>query len=122
MSASRARPAPRSWWRSTAATTHTKDRTFDFPAAQLGISPDTTIILVAGEADDVCSARQSADAADALEAAGYDTTLVTIAEANHYNSIFHDVVDGRWVTASDHPAGEQTVQTILDAIRAARTP
>jgi dienelactone hydrolase len=97
-------------------------RTFDFPAAQLGISPDTTLILLAGEADDVCPAWQSHDAARALEAAGHDVTLMTIAGANHYHAIFHDLVDGRWVTASDAAAGDQTVQIILDAIRAGAAP
>jgi dienelactone hydrolase len=91
---------------------------YSFPPHRLRTG-DATMVLVSGEADDVCPTWQSRKAARALEAAGRDTMLVTIPGANHYNPVFHDVVNGRHVTVPDEPAGVQTVQTVLHAIHEA---
>ena len=79
-----------------------------------------SVVLVAGEDDTICAAWQSRDARTVLEEAGYDVELVEIADANHFTVIFHDVVDDEWLTVSDDPAGQEVVQTILDAIAAAQ--
>lgn len=92
--------------------------TYAFPPSRLRAG-DASMVLVSGEADEVCPTWQSRRAARALEASGHDTTLVTIPGANHDNPVFHDVVNGRRVTVPDHPGGVQTVQAVLDAIHAA---
>jgi acetyl esterase/lipase len=82
--------------------------THPFPVARLGIG-DARLLLVSGEADDVCPTWESRRAARALRAAGHDTTLVRIPKANHHT-----------VRVVDAAAGRQTVRAILDAIRAAQ--
>jgi dienelactone hydrolase len=74
------------------------------------------LTLIAGEKDTTCAARQSDDAAAQLRSAGYDVQLLTLAGANHYAPVFHNLVDGQWRVIADDPAGEQTVTAILDAI------
>jgi dienelactone hydrolase len=79
------------------------------------------VILVAGENDTVCEPRQSQDATAALQSAGYDARLVEIPNANHFSVIFHDLVDDEWITLpEDDPVGTEVVQTILEAIEAAK--
>jgi hypothetical protein len=46
---------------------------------------------------------------------------VILEGANHYAPVFHDVVDGEWVVDADDPAGERTVDVILDAIASAQS-
>ena len=53
-----------------------------------------------------------------LRSAGYDVDLVMIQGASHYAPVFHDLQDGQFVVVADDPAGEQTVEVILDAIAA----
>jgi dienelactone hydrolase len=79
---------------------------------------DAEVVLVAGEEDTTCAAWQSEDAAAEMRPAGYDVDLVMLEGANHYAPVFHDVVDGEFVVVSDEPAGEQTLQVILDAVAA----
>ncbi len=81
---------------------------------------DARLVLVAGEKDTTCAAWQSKKAAAELRSAGYDVGLVTLEGASHYAPVFHDLQDGRWVVVADDPAGEQTVQVILDALAAKR--
>jgi predicted esterase len=81
---------------------------------------DAALVLVAGENDPVCAAWQSEDAANALEAMGYDAAFVEIPNANHFSVIFHDLVDDEWLAAPEEPAGHAVVDVILDAIDAAR--
>ena len=90
-----------------------------FPVGMLD-RRDAKVLLVAAEADQTCPAWQSSKAAGALKDAGFDTSLVTIAGANHYAPVFHDVVDGEWVTVPNASAGQTTVQAVLDAIRSTR--
>jgi alpha-beta hydrolase superfamily lysophospholipase len=93
---------------------------FDFdPNTPLWTNHETDLVLVAGDNDDLCAAWQSNDAAAALQSAGYEVNLVEIADANHFTLIFHDLVNDEWVTLADEPAGQETVQAILDAIAAA---
>lgn len=77
---------------------------------------DADVVLLAGDADTICAAWQSEDAADALGAAGFDVDVIILEEANHFAPIFHDEVDDEWITVPDDPAGEQAVDVILDAI------
>ena len=91
---------------------------YAFPPNRLRAG-DASMVLVSGEADDVCPTWQSRRAARALEASGHQTTLVTIPGANHYNPVFHDDVNGRHVTVPDDPGGVQTVQAVLHAIHEA---
>jgi acetyl esterase/lipase len=84
-------------------------------------NPDADLVLVVGADDKVCEPWQSRDATAALQAAGYNAKLVEIDGANHLTVIFHDFIDGEWLTLPDHPAGMAVVQTILDAIDDARS-
>jgi predicted esterase len=97
-----------------------KDLTYEFPIELLD-HKDAHVVLLSGQKDDVCAPWQSTRVAKELDAAGYDTTLIPIPDANHYQPIFHDLVGGRWVTEPDNPAGKKTVQAVLDAIRAAES-
>jgi alpha-beta hydrolase superfamily lysophospholipase len=84
-------------------------------------NPDADLVLVVGEDDTLCPAWQSEAATEALRSAGYEAKLVVIPGGNHFNVIFHDVIDGQWVLLPDGPAGKRVVQEILDAISAARS-
>ena len=65
-----------------------------------------------------CAAWQSQDAADELGWASYDVDLVMLDGANHYAPVLHDLRDGESVAVADDPAGERTVEVILEAIPA----
>lgn len=82
---------------------------------------DADVHLVAGEKDSTCAAWQSEDAEVDLRELGYDVDLVILEGANHYAPVFHDLVDGEWVVDGDDPAGERTVEVILDAIASAQS-
>ncbi|GEM_PF-5850181 len=73
-------------------------------------------MLVAGEEDTTCGPWQTEDMAAELRAAGYDPDVVILEGASHYAPVFHDLVDGQSVVAPDDPAGERTVDVILNAI------
>lgn len=96
-------------------------RAFPFdPEAYDFTYDESELVLIVGTEDDVCEPWQSEDAATALEDGGFDTSLVTISDGNHFTVIFHDLVGGEWLTLPDDPAGMTAVQTILDAIEAAQ--
>jgi alpha-beta hydrolase superfamily lysophospholipase len=92
---------------------------------------EADLVLITGTDDDICEMWQSEDAAEALRSAGYTVDLVTIADADHMTLIFHDLADGALadgaladdevVTVPDNPVGDQVVQTILGAIKAAKS-
>lgn len=42
----------------------------------------------------------------------------TIPGATHWAPIFHDESNGEWVAVPEDPVGQQTVETIIDAIEA----
>lgn len=79
-------------------------------------SLDTPIVLIGGSRDQTCPAQQSEAAATALRAAGHDASFVAIEGAGHFNLIFHDIVDGKFVTSADDPAGTAVVRVIVDAV------
>jgi alpha-beta hydrolase superfamily lysophospholipase len=81
----------------------------------------TPVTLIAGEDDRTCEAWQSEDAATALEAAGYDTTLVVIPGGTHGTPLFLDDSQEPWVPVpTDDPGGQQAVAATLNAIDAAQ--
>ncbi len=82
---------------------------------------DADLVLVVGTEDEVCEPWQSRDATEALQAVGYNAKLVEIDGADHFTVIYKDLVDGEVLTIPDAPAGDEVVQTILDAIDAARS-
>ncbi|HEU4356205.1 MAG TPA: alpha/beta hydrolase [Actinomycetota bacterium] len=85
--------------------------------ASLG-NEDANVVLVGGEDDTNCAASQTEDLAAELRASGYDPEVVMLEGANHYAPVFHDLVDGNWTVVPDEPAGQQTVEVVLDAIAA----
>jgi acetyl esterase/lipase len=91
-----------------------KNLTFSF-STDVG-TRDVKLVLITGQADDVCATWQSQKAAKALTAAGYDTTLVSIPGANHYTPMFHNFDHGKWITVLQDPAGQTTVGATLHAI------
>ena len=92
---------------------------FDFPVDRLD-NKTVPIFLVSGQRDDVCAPWQSQKVFNALETAGFHATVTSLPGANHYRPMFHDLVDGTLTTNSSDPAGEKTVETILDAVHRAR--
>jgi pimeloyl-ACP methyl ester carboxylesterase len=80
---------------------------------------DVDVVLVAGSVDEACESWQSEDATQDLLAEGYNARFVEINGADHFAVIYNDLVDGEVVTRPDEPAGDEVVQTILDAIDAA---
>ena len=81
---------------------------------------DADVVLVAGDADTNCPPRHSEGAAAELRSAGYNVELEMLQGADHFAPVFHDYVNGKMIEAPDDPAGEQTVEVILDAIAAAQ--
>jgi len=91
------------------------------PADLLDVSTlskrDADVVLVAGEEDTTCAAWQTADAAAELRGAGFDVEgPVVLSGASHYAPVFHDLVDGEWVVVPNDPAGDRTVEIVLDTI------
>jgi dienelactone hydrolase len=80
---------------------------------------NTDVYLLAGDQDTTCPAWQSEKLASELRAAGHHVELVRLQGANHYAPVFHDLRDGDWQVITHDPAGQQTVEAILDAIAAA---
>jgi dienelactone hydrolase len=98
---------------------------YDFPVSWLDDETswgnnDADIHLIDGDRDDVCPRWQTEKLSAALRTAGYHVELVQLSAANHYVPVFHDWRNGQWQVIKDDPAGERTVQVILDAIAAAR--
>lgn len=79
---------------------------------------DADLVLVVGEDDSTCQPWQSEDAAETLEAAGYDARVVVVPGGDHGNVVFWRVVDSEWMTAPNDPVGKKVIQVILDAIDA----
>lgn len=83
---------------------------------------DADIHLVVGDDDTTCPAAQTDELADSLRAVGYDVAVTHLRSANHGAPILHDDRDGQWRVIEDDPAGEQTVEVIVEAIGSATTP
>jgi predicted dienelactone hydrolase len=92
-----------------------KNLRFPFPT-QLFTDKRARITLLSGTRDTVCESWQTRKAANALQAAGLRTTIVPIPNANHYQPMFHDLVNGNVVNRPGSKLGNTTVQTILHAI------
>lgn len=90
------------------------------PTAYQKMSGDVDIVLVGGSEDDECEAWQSSEATEMLADIGFDATYEEIDGANHFEIVFHDLVDGEYITVADAPEGEQAVQIILEAIASLR--
>jgi hypothetical protein len=78
------------------------------------------VCLVDGDNDTTCPAAQTQRLAVSLRAAGYHVAVSQLTSANHSAPIFHDERNGQWQVISDDPAGEKTVDIIIDAITTAR--
>jgi dienelactone hydrolase len=78
---------------------------------------DADVYLVAGDNDTTCPAPQTERLATSLRAEGYDVAVTQLDSASHPAPIFHDE-HGQVIT--DDPAGERTVEVIVDAITTAR--
>ena len=79
---------------------------------------EADIFLLAGEKDTNCPAWETEDAAAEMRSAGYEVDLLMLDGADHFAPVFHDLQDGESVVISNDPAGERTVEVILDAIAA----
>ena len=75
------------------------------------------VVLIAGRNDTTCPAWETEDAAAEMRAAGYHVELVMLPDANHYDPIFMDLVDGKLVASADDPAGQRTLDVILEGRR-----
>jgi hypothetical protein len=53
-----------------------------------------------------------------MRSAGYEVDLSILDGADHFAPVFHDLQDGGFVVVANDPAGERTVEVILDAITA----
>ena len=81
---------------------------------------DAEIRLVDGDQDTTCGGWQTDKVATALRVAGYQADVTSLAGANHFAPVFHDMRNGQWQVIADDPPGDRTVQVIVDAIAAAR--
>lgn len=88
----------------------------DFDTSGWG-NKDADVVLLAGDEDTICAAWQSENATAELRSAGYNVDLVILEGASHFAPIFHDLVDGDLVVVADDPAGDQTINVILDTIK-----
>jgi len=79
---------------------------------------EADIFLLAGQMDTNCPAWETEDAAAEMRSAGYEVDLLKLDGADHFAPVFHDLQDGESVVISNDPAGERTVEMILDAIAA----
>jgi dienelactone hydrolase len=79
---------------------------------------EADIFLLAGEMDTNCPAWETEEAAAEMRSAGYEVDLLMLDGADHFAPVFHDLQDGESVVISNDPAGERTVEMILDAIAA----
>lgn len=77
------------------------------------------VYLVDGDNDDTCPAAQTEKLATSLRAEGYDVAVTQLSAADHGAPIFHGERGGQWQVIADDPAGEQTVDVIVDAITTA---
>ena len=77
---------------------------------------EADIVLIAGQKDTNCPAWETKDAEAEIRSAGYDVRSVMLESADHFAPIFRSLVDGEMVARSDDPAGERTLDVILEAV------
>ena len=94
------------------------DAEFDFDVSGWS-NHDTTVVLAVGEDDVHCEPWQSEDASEELRSHGYDVDYVVFEDADHFSPFYLDFVDGGLVLDPDHPAGDQLVDIVADAVEAA---
>jgi len=82
---------------------------------------DGKVVIITGQDDDVCPASlHVAPMLAALQERGIDATTTEIAGASHGELVFHDE-DHVWAALpEDDPAGQDTVDAIVQAIEATR--
>jgi hypothetical protein len=83
---------------------------------------EADVLVIASSDDRNCPPQESEEVTADLQAAGFRATLTTLSDADHFAAIFHGFDDDdAWVDVPDSPAGERTVDLVLDAIEAARS-
>ncbi len=79
---------------------------------------DATIVMTVGADDTQCEPWQTEDAAALLRSHGYDVDVVVFEDADHFSPLFLEFVDGGLVADTEHPAGDQLVDLVVDAVDA----
>jgi dienelactone hydrolase len=97
---------------------HYEGGQLDFVDTEAWGNKGADILLLAGERDTNCPPWETEDAADEMRSAGYEVNLLMLDGADHFAPVFHDLQDGQFVVVANDPAGERTVEVILDAIAA----
>ena len=97
---------------------HYEGGQLDFVDTEAWGNKEADIFLLAGENDMNCPPWETEDAAAEMRSAGYEVDLSMLDGADHFAPVFHDLQDGQFVVVANDPAGEQTVEVILDAIAA----
>lgn len=97
---------------------HYEGGQLDFVDTEAWGNKGADIFLLAGEKDTNCPPWETEDAAAEMRSAGYEVNLRTLDAADHFAPVFHDLQDGQFVVVANDPAGERTVEVILDAIAA----
>jgi dienelactone hydrolase len=87
------------------------------PAGMGWDNTQASIVLVAGELDTACEPSESVDAIAPFEAAGYEVSYTEVADGDHGAMVFFPPERYGTVEEPTGPAGEQTVQLVVDAIR-----
>jgi dienelactone hydrolase len=97
---------------------HYEGGQLDFVDTEAWGNREAEIFLLAGEKDTNCPLWETEDAAAEMRSAGYEVNLSMLDGADHFAPVFHDLQDGQFVVVANDPAGERTVEVILDAIAA----
>lgn len=78
---------------------------------------DAEITLISADGDEVCGSQHSIEARRILSDEGFDVGYVEIADANHWEVVFHDLAYGTYSTLdADLSAGQETIQAVLNAM------
>jgi dienelactone hydrolase len=97
---------------------HYEGGQLDFVDTEAWGNKEADIFLLAGEKDTNCPPWETRDAAGEMRTAGYEVNLLMLDGADHFAPVFHDLQDGQFVVVANDPAGERSVEVILDAIAA----
>jgi dienelactone hydrolase len=97
---------------------HYEGGQLDFVDTEAWGNKEAGIYFLAGEKDTNCPPWETEDAAAEMRSAGYEVNLLMLDGADHFAPVFHDLQDGQFVVVANDPAGERTVEVILDAIAA----
>ena len=97
---------------------HYEGGQLDFVDTEAWGNKEADIFLLAGEKDTNCPPWETEDAASEMRSGGYEVNLLMLDGADHFAPVFHDLQDGQFVAVANDPAGDRTVEVILDAIAA----